>query len=213
MEAWAHTQTHMHRHTHAHTHTRALQLCKCMCHVLAVIFLGLCFAKGDWQLQHRVQYTSERLLLEMKAEGFFSSRQFGRHFLRLQTCTHIITIPSWLFSPFEVLFLTLLMSLLLNIYLTFIYLPIFHKAHQKVHFLCFSRFSRFPHFSFICFASSVHFTSLLCSFFIHLFFLHNPFISILSISLCVQLDVPPLPIHPHTCCYSLSVLWQCLWQG
>lgn len=39
-------------HTHTDTHTDAFtQLFKCMCHVLAVIFLGLCFRKGTWQLQ------------------------------------------------------------------------------------------------------------------------------------------------------------------
>lgn len=56
--------------TYTYTHT---QLCKRMCHVLAVIFLGLCFAKENWQLQYREQCTSERLLLEMKAMRFYFS--------------------------------------------------------------------------------------------------------------------------------------------
>lgn len=69
-------------------------------------------------------------------------------------------------------------------------------------------------------------------FLIHLFFLFTPFhihsllifhssvfppqpihLHTLTISRCVWLDGPPLPSHPHTCCSSLSVPWQCLWQG
>lgn len=46
-------RTHSYTHTCVHTH---IELCKCMCHVLlAALFLGLCFVKGNWQLQYRVR--------------------------------------------------------------------------------------------------------------------------------------------------------------
>lgn len=202
-----------------YTHTRT-ELCKCMCHVLAVIFLGLCFAKGYWQLQYRVQYTSERLLLEMKAKVFYFSQQFARHFL-------------WYFRPalslsqfpFVCCFSLYLRFLTLNIIRTHTYL-------SSLLYICLtfiSQSSILPIKQSISFVSHAFQVNL---FLIHLFFLFTPFhihsllifhssvfppqpihLHTLTISRCVWLDGPPLPSHPHTCCSSLSVPWQCLWQG
>lgn len=156
---------------------------------------GLCFAKGNWQLQYRVQYTSERLLLEMKGKGFYFSQQFGRSFLL------DFTIPCCFFLYLRFFFDVLIV-------LSFIYLPIFHNANQLTGASLF-----------------VFHTFQVPSFLIHLFFLFSPFhilallifhssvfplqpihLHTLSMFLCVQLDVPPPPILPHMLLFSLSAV-------
>lgn len=163
---------------YTHTHT---ELCKCMCHVLAVIFLGLCFAKGYWQLQYRVQYTSERLLLEMKAKVFYFSQQFARHFLwYFRPALSLSQFPFVCCFSLYLRFLTLdiirthtYLSSLLYICLTFISQSSILPIKQSISF-CFSCISGelishssiFPlhsishpfsaHFSFICFSSATH---------------------------------------------------------
>lgn len=186
-----HTRT----HTCVHTH---IELCKCMCHVLlAVLFLGLCFVKGNWQLQYRVQYTSERLLLEMKAKGF-------RFLLTVWTNFLWDFRPALTLSEFQS-FLTLLFSSLLFICLCSI-TPIkqcisfvFHAFHLPLFLIH------------LFFSSSVHFTSMFCSFFIHLLFLCNPFISMLSPSpsVCSSMSLPFHSSLTHVvilsqCCDSVS---------
>lgn len=168
---------------------------------------GALFCEGELAASYWVPHTSERLLLEMKAKGFYFSQQFGRHFLWDFR-------PALALSQFPVVVFCLYLRFFWNTVLTFVYLPIFHNAHQTPHLLCFLCFSGSPISHSSIFFSSVHFPSMVCSFFIHLFFPPEPIhLHSLSISPCVQLDVLPLPIHPHTCCYSLSVLWQWLWQG
>lgn len=150
------------------------------------IFGALFFAKGNWQLQYRVQYTSEGLLLEMKAKGFLISPCSLDVILNetsdLQSLCH--TSRSSLSSAFEASFLVLLSSLLL-----FIRQSSTVPMKTSASLLRFPRFSGSPSFLIhLFFPSAVHFTSTLRSFLIHRSFLCGPFIS---------LSVPsPFPAQP-----------------
>lgn len=150
--------------------------------LLAAIFLGLCFAKGNWQLQYRVQFTSEILLLEMKPKGFdFFYSCLDKFSVRFQNCTHIDIIPSCLFMFLGFFFLSI------SNHFTFIYLPVFHYAHHI--------------------ASLSHFTTLLCSFFIVLFFFPiTPFISIFYPSSSACSLMPPFNPASHMLLFCLSAL-------